>query len=171
MSATSALIVPVELPRRHELVRRARVAVAALGVPAHVTLLFPFKPPDELRQPDHRRIASILEAHGAFAFQLTRVRDWETVRYLEVEPREPFTRLVGRLVAAYPTWVPYEGSVPYVPHVTLSEGSPGEHPPIGDPPAPLRRRADRAVLIVRDEAGRWRPHWRFRLGREVDPGH
>ncbi len=160
----SALIVPVDLPRRLERIRRTRVASAALGVPAHVTLLFPFKAPDELRREDRLRLASILEAYGAFGFRLTQVRDWESVRYLEVEPREPFTRLVERLVAAYPTWVPYGGSVPYVPHVTLSEGSPDEHPPIADPPAPLGRRADRAVLIVQEDSGRWRPHWRFRLG-------
>ncbi len=162
----SALVVPVDLPRRFERVRRSRVASAALGVPAHVTLLYPFKSPEELREADRRRIASILAADGPLRFRLARVLDWDAVRYLEVEPRAPFTRLVERLVGAYPTWAPYGGAFPYVPHVTLSDGSPGEHPPIAEPRRPLERVAGRAVLIAEGADGRWTTRWRFRIGRD-----
>ncbi|HSG86197.1 MAG TPA: 2'-5' RNA ligase family protein [Candidatus Limnocylindrales bacterium] len=161
----SALVVPVDLPRRLELVRRARVASAALGVPAHITLLFPFKGSDELREADRRRIAAILRATGPIPFRLATARHWDDVRYLAVEPGEPFTRLVERLVAAYPTWTPYGGAFPYVPHVTISEGAPGEHPAIADPRRPLERIADRALLIEEGDDGRWRTRWRFHMGR------
>ena len=161
----SALVVPVDLPRRLESVRRARVANATLGVPAHTTLLFPFKPPTELREADRRRIAGILAANGPIAYRLIGLRDWATARYLEVEPQAPFTRLVERLVAAYPAFPPYGGEFPYVPHVTISEGSPREHPPTDAPRRPLERVADRALLIVEGPDGRWRTRWRFHIGR------
>jgi 2'-5' RNA ligase len=161
----SALVVPVDLPRRFERIRRAFVPSAAVGVPAHVTLLFPFMPPEDLREADRRRIASILGGHGPIEFRLGRIRDWETVRYLDVEPGAPFIRLVETLVAAYPAWSPYGGAFPYVPHVTVAERNGVAEPVIADPRAPLPRVADRAVLLVEDTEGRWHTRWRFHLGR------
>jgi 2'-5' RNA ligase len=161
----SALVVPVDLPRRLELVHRARVVSAALGMPAHVTLLFPFKGADELREADRRRIAGILRTTGPIPYRLTVIRDWDDARYLVVDPGDPFTRLVERLVGAYPTWTPYGGAFPYVPHVTISEGAPDEHPAIADPRSPLERLADEAVLMAQGDDGRWRVRWRFQVGR------
>jgi 2'-5' RNA ligase len=161
----SALVVPVDLPRRLERIRRARVANASLGVPAHITLLVPFKGPDELREADRRRIAGILRTTGPIPYRLTGIRDWDDARYLVVDPGTPFTRLVERLVAAYPTWPPYGGAFPYVPHVTISVGAPDEHPAITDPRSPLERLADTAILIEEGEGGRWRVRWRFHIGQ------
>lgn len=161
----SALVVPVDLPRRFERIRRVFVANASLGVPAHVTLLFPFLAPADLREADRRRIASILAGHPPIEYRLSRVRDWDTVRYLDVEPSGPFIRLVETLVAAYPAWSPYGGAFPYVPHVTIAERNGLAEPIVADPRAPLPRVADRAVLLVEDAEGRWHTRWRFRLGR------
>ena len=166
----SALVVPVSLPRRLERERRLHVSVAALGVPAHLTLLYPFVAPADLTNRDRLRIASILKRHPGFDFQLGRIRAWPTALYLDVRPVAPFARLVEALVAAYPAWVPYGGAFPYLPHVTVADLPPADSlqpappPEIADPRRPLRRRAERAILIVQDEAGRWHPRWRFEFG-------
>ena len=166
----SALVIPVSLPPRLERERRLHVVVAALGVPAHLTLLYPFIAPDDLTDHDRRRIASVLSRHAAFDYSLGRIRAWPTVLSLEVQPVAPFARLVEALVALYPAWVPYGGSYPYVPHVTLADLHPADSPAVADPPRladprrPLDRRAERAILIVQDQAGRWHTRWRFELG-------
>lgn len=172
----SALVIPVRLPRRLERERRLRVPVAALGVPAHLTLLYPFIASTDLSDHDRRQIASTLGRHATFDFRLGRIRAWPTALYLEVEPVAPFSRLVEDLVAAYPAWVPYGGAYPYVPHVTIADLRPADQPPTAEPPLPtdarrpLGRRAERAVLIVQDQAGRWHTRWRFELGRQPQPG-
>jgi 2'-5' RNA ligase len=160
----SALIIPVSLPARLERERRRHVPIAALGVPAHVTLLFPFIASPDLTELDRRRIAEILGRHRAFEYRLRRVRAWPTALYLEVVPETPFVRLVRALVSAYPAWVPYGGAFPYVPHVTVAELPSAEAPQIADPRRPLLRHADHATLIAQDEAGRWRTRWRFAVG-------
>jgi len=160
----SALIIPVNLPARLERERRRHVPIAALGVPAHVTLLFPFISSGDLTDHDRRRIAEILGERPAFEYRLGRVRAWPTALYLEVRPATPFVRLVQALVSAYPAWVPYGGAFRYVPHVTIAELASAEAPRIADPRRPLHRRADRATLIARDEAGQWRTRWRFAVG-------
>lgn len=167
----SALIIPVRLPPRLERERRLHVSVAALGVPAHLTLLYPFIAPGDLTDRDRRRIASTLKQHAAFDFRLGRLRAWPTALYLDVQPIAPFARLVEALVAAYPEWVPYGGSFPYLPHVTVADLRPAAGPRIADPlrftdsRRPLDRRAQRAILIVQDEADRWHTRWRFEFGR------
>lgn len=166
----SALVIPVSLPPRLERERRLHVSVADLGVPAHLTLLYPFVAPDDLTDHDRRRIASILKQHPAFDYSLGPIREWPTALYLEVQPAAPFARLVEALAALYPAWVPYGGSYPYVPHVTVADLGPADSQVIADPPRfadprrPLARRAERAILIVQDQAGRWHTRWRFELG-------
>jgi 2'-5' RNA ligase len=160
----SGLIIPVSLPARLERERRRHVPSAAFGMPAHVTLLFPFVSSPDLTDHDRRRIAEILGRHPAFEYRLGRVLAWPTAMYLEVRPETPFVRLVQALVSAYPAWVPYGGAFPYVPHVTIAELASAVAPRIADPRQPLHRRAQHAALIARDEAGRWRTRWRFAVG-------
>jgi 2'-5' RNA ligase len=169
----SALVIPVSLPPRLERERRLYVSVAAHGVPAHLTLLYPFIAPADLSDHDRQRIASILEQHPAIDYSLGGIRAWPTALYLEVLPASPFAQLVDDLNAAYPAWVPYRGEFSYVPHVTVAELRPADslqiaHPPrFSSPRRPLGRRAERAILIVQDQADRWHTRWRFELGRQA----
>lgn len=160
----SALVIPVSLPARLERERRRHVPSAALGVPAHVTLLYPFIASSDLTDHDRRQIAGILDEHPAFEYRLGRVRAWPTALYLEVQPEVAFVRLVRALVSTYPAWVPYGGAFPYVPHVTVADLPATDSPRIADPRRPLHRRAEHANLIVQDEAGRWRTRWHFAVG-------
>jgi hypothetical protein len=72
----SAVLIPV--PQADSVVGRYRFEhdpVAAAGVPAHVTLVVPWLPPDEITDEDLAELESELADVHAFDFALTRV-DW-----------------------------------------------------------------------------------------------
>ena len=47
---------------------------AAAGMPAHITLLYPFKPPDEIGDPVIEKLNQCFASFSAFEFSLVRVR-------------------------------------------------------------------------------------------------
>ncbi|MGZ3631823.1 MAG: 2'-5' RNA ligase family protein [Candidatus Limnocylindrales bacterium] len=161
----SAIVVPVALPVRLERLRRERVAVARLGVPAHVTLLYPFLTAERLDGSVRRRLARIVAGRVAWDFSLTTARRWPDALVLDVDPRAPFVRLKDDLLEAYPDFQPYGGGVPYEPHVTIAEpdatgGLP--RPPLLE--RPLGRRVERVAVIALAPDGRWHRHWNLALG-------
>ena len=92
---------------------------AALGVPAHVTILVPFAPLDEV---DEDALIDLLKAHRAFDFTLDRV-EWfdDGVVYLSPEPAGPFAELTQAVAARWPDYPPYEGVFDeVVPHLTVA---------------------------------------------------
>ena len=170
MSDTSALIIRVHLPAPLDGLRRASVDDASLGVPAHVTLLYPFVPPRDLTPALRRRIAAIVEPHLHFDYHLRGPMAWPDTIYAAVDPERPFLDLHGALGVAFPEWPVYEGRVAeLVPHVTVAEG-----PAVTDPATlahrgwhtlPTRRIAHAVELIAPGPDGRWATAWRFRLRR------
>ena len=115
----SAIIVPVNVPVGVNRLRERMDPSAADGVPAHITLIYPFMPPHELKDDVRRRIEEIIAAEQSFPFVLTSVRRWPTVVYLEPEPDDPFRRLTAALTAAFPDYPPYEGvHEEIIPHLT-----------------------------------------------------
>ena len=126
--AETALLVPVAdaepLVRRH---RHALDPVAPLGVPAHVTVLYPFLPPDDVDQAVCRAIAGVIEGFGAFEFALSDVRRFaDGVVYLAPEPPEPFVAITEALVDRWPDFPPYGGTYDaVVPHLTVAKTNGG----------------------------------------------
>ena len=55
----SAVIVPVQVPVAVNRLRDRMDPSAAQGVPAHVTLLYPFMPPEELKEDVRRRVEGL----------------------------------------------------------------------------------------------------------------
>src|SRR5918992_5049479 len=100
----SAIIVPVTVPVAVNRLRDRMDPSAAQGVPAHVTLIYPFMPPERLKEDVRRRIEQIIASEAAFPFRLTSVRRWPNVVYLEPEPAEPFRRLTKALAEAFPEY-------------------------------------------------------------------
>jgi 2'-5' RNA ligase len=162
----SALGVPVRLPRPLELFRAAHVPNAALGVPAHVTLIYPFIPADGLDASVRASIAECLRSHASFEFSASHLRSWPGVLYLSVDPAAPFEALVASLGDSFPDYPPYAGEFPYVPHVTIGEGAAGDPAGIMPPVADVRLRADRVLLISEGADGLWRTRWQFALRRD-----
>jgi 2'-5' RNA ligase superfamily len=106
---------------------RARLdANAALGVPAHVTVLFPFAPVSRLDEAQMSRLRGLFAAVPAFDVLLDRTA-WFGTSVLWLGPNDPapFRNLTSRVFAAFPEFPPYEGQFDDVaPHVTVGEDSP-----------------------------------------------
>ncbi len=166
------MIVRAPLPFGLERLRRVSVRNAADGVPAHITLLHPFVPPERLDADVRRVIASVAAAHGAFVFDLAGKARWPGTVYVRVEPATPFVRLQADLARAFPAFPIYgsEADFEFVPHVTVAERAAADDPrSVGDPAwtgLPRSGRVQAVEVIARGEGGRWRTVWRIGLGRQ-----
>jgi 2'-5' RNA ligase len=88
--AESALI--VQVPEAEPLVGRFRDQfdpMAVLGVPAHITVLCPFVPPERVTKDDVEQIGRIASATAGFRFRLVAARLFPDALYLEPEPSRP----------------------------------------------------------------------------------
>lgn len=104
----------VEVPAAEGVVERWRGLgdpVSPKGVPAHVTVLYPFViPPLD----DHvlAGVAEVVVRHPTFTVTFRRTeRFGDRVLYLVPEPLEPFLELTRSLVARFPDHPPYAGEV------------------------------------------------------------
>ena len=115
----------IKVPQVESLVGRHRRDLdpsANWGVPAHVTLLYPFLPPSEIDANVLGRIATCVSGHRAFEVQFARAK-WfgEEVLWLAPEPDLSFRRLTAALFAAFPETPPYGGSIADpTPHLTVA---------------------------------------------------
>jgi len=134
----SALIVAV--PEVEPAVRDLRSTLdsaAAWGVPAHVTVLYPFVPPDRLTAAVLREVAATVVAQPRFRVTFERV-SWfgESVVWLEPSPDDPFRALISVIWQRFPSYPPYGGAHDEViPHLTVGH----------DHPLPVLRDAAAAV--------------------------
>jgi 2'-5' RNA ligase len=160
----TALIIAVRLPAALEAVRQRAVPDARIGLPAHVTLLYPFIPSRSLDDDVRAMIERVTSATRAFAFRLAGQGRWPDTLFVEVDPEQPFRDLQADLAAAFPAVPIYGGSFDFSPHVTVAVGPRAYDPEAVDDPAwrslPAARSAGVAHLIVRD-AEAWRVQWRL----------
>ena len=121
----SALGVPV--PEAEPWVKDLRERydpTAAAGVPAHITVLFPFIPPDLLTDSDLARAAEIFRCFRSFEFRFEQVGRFPESLYLVPEPDEPFISLTEAIVREFPEYPPYGGKfTEIVPHLTVANRS------------------------------------------------
>jgi 2'-5' RNA ligase len=150
----------VVVPEADVSVREIRLqhdSTAARGVPAHITLLFPFAEADDV---DEGALAALFANHAAFDFVLDRVERWDDgIVWLHPEPSQPFEELIEAICRRWPDYPPYGGSIETViPHLTLSE-----RPIEVDLDLPIRARA-RGVSLIEEDADRtWSPRHVFPL--------
>ena len=140
------------------------------GVPAHVTLLFPFRPAQLVDDALLEELRELFAAFAPFGIEFARVGRFDEVAYLAPEPAEPFVALTRALVARYPEHPPYgeKNFDRIVPHLTIVNRSP---PQLLDEVAtalvhelPIRDAVREATLLEEGEDGVWRPRAAFRLG-------
>src|SRR5262245_51163884 len=95
---------------------------AAAGVPAHITLLYPFKHPDEVDQMVLDDLNQCFHRCAPFRFALAPIRRFpDAVLYLAPEPDEPFRELTLAIWDRYPETPPYGGKWPdIVPHLSVA---------------------------------------------------
>ena len=121
----SALGVPV--PEAEPWVKDLRERydpIAAVGMPAHITVLFPFISPDLLTDSDLARAAGIFRRFRSFEFRLEQVGRFPESLYLVPEPDEPFISLTEAIVREFPEYPPYGGKfTEIIPHLTVANRS------------------------------------------------
>lgn len=172
-SEESALVVLV--PEAETLVAGFRSQFdrsAILGMPAHITVLYPFRHPDALSSELSNDLRSLFRSHRRFGFSLAGVCGFPDVVYLAPEPLAPFDSLARDAAARFPDTPPYAGAIADpVPHLTIAQ----------QPPArclvevtsqvilavgarlPLECEATQVSLAIK-RAGRWSIGPRFALG-------
>jgi 2'-5' RNA ligase len=131
-----------------------------LGVPAHITLLFPFGD-------DPEGLEELFAAAAAFDFELARTERFveQPILYLAPDPAEPFVRLIEALIARYPEFPPFRGEyTAIVPHLTIGYDVPEDVEERLKPSLPIRARAETVTWLAEQPDGRWRERRRFALG-------
>jgi 2'-5' RNA ligase len=167
--ARTALILAV--PEAEPLVGELRAKhdwSAQHGVPAHITLLFPFVPTEAVDDALLADLRALFASQACFEFRLTRVERFPEVLWLAPEPSDRFSALIDLIVSQYPDYPPYEGVHDVViPHLTVAEVGPGLQDEVAaelTPSLPIDALAREVMLIVEDDAGRWHADARFPLG-------
>jgi 2'-5' RNA ligase len=162
----------VNVPEAEPLVGALRERLdpsARLGVPAHITVLYPFMSPEKITKAVLGEIRQSLSPAGAFTYSLNRVARFPGALYLAPEPAMPFIALTQRLVAQFPAHQPYGGQhVRVVPHLTVAQAGEAEHDLV-EPRlaaalsgAEIRARCSEVVLIE-NSSGLWKPMHTFAL--------
>jgi hypothetical protein len=104
---------------------RARLVESAKnGVPAHITVLYPFLPPAGISEPLLASLGSLFAGFAAFEFTLDRVC-WFGEEVVWLGPRDPapFSALISAASTAFPSCPPYGGqhAEPLPPHLTIGK--------------------------------------------------
>lgn len=117
-NGSSALI--VEIPEAEPVVGAHRLRLdesAALGVPAHITVLYPFVPAARVDDPLLDSLTALFARCPAFDYRFART-DWfdDDVLWLAPEDPTPFAVLSDAAGAAFPECPPYGGEFDEVVH-------------------------------------------------------
>jgi 2'-5' RNA ligase superfamily len=174
MESTLAILVP----EAEGLVRPFRDRYdpsAKTGMPAHVTLLYPFRSPNEIDGAVLDDLFHCFCHFMPFEFCLTTIRRFPgEVLYLVPEPEEPFRQLTLAIWRCYPETPPYGGRYStVVPHLTaahlVGEERFGEVARKFEQAAqgclPIRTEAAE-VTLMDSRSGRWKINTKFRLGQK-----
>lgn len=128
LRALTGLVVPV--PEAEPVVGAHRLRLdehAALGAPAHVTVLFPFLPADALDDAVLDRLGELFRGAPTFSYAFSGTA-WfgDDVLWLAPDDPAPFRDLTARVHGAFPWFPPYAGAFgdDVVPHLTVGHRHP-----------------------------------------------
>jgi len=126
--AQSAFIVRVPEAEPHVARLRERFDPSArLGVPAHVTLLYPFMSPELVTPGVLAAVSQLALSVAPFSFRLGPIRRFPGVVYLATEPAAQLVALTQKLVRLFPDYPPYAGQhEAVVPHLTVAQAGEAE---------------------------------------------
>lgn len=158
----TAVVIVVDAAGLDAVYRDEFASFHSRGIPLHVTLLYPFVPPDEL-DAALPRLAGLLEKHDRFAFTLTELRTFPRTVWVAPEPAEPFVALTKAIEAAFPE-TPHMGGAfeEVIPHATLVDGLEESRleetvqrlRPVVESQLPVKLCADEVVVLAEQEDGR-----------------
>ncbi|MFF8381605.1 2'-5' RNA ligase family protein [Streptomyces sp. NPDC015661] len=96
---------------------------ARAGVPAHVTVLFPFLDESRMDARVPSALAEVLGSHPAFDLRFERCGRLPGVLHLVPEPDTQLRRLTEAIAGRWPEAPPYGGRfAEIVPHLTIAQG-------------------------------------------------
>ena len=170
MAATAIVLPFYELDAvvgRH---RRALTSHGAEGMPAHVTLIYPFVDHHDLGDPEIVRLQTALAPFSAFDVTFARFGRFAAmppVLYLEPDPARPLLDMIAALAREFPGFPPFGGiHETVVLHLTIAQT---------DEAAAMRAAEDEVgrrlpirthvaeTAIMRHGDGGWRPRERVAL--------
>ena len=151
---------------------RARFTPAhVVGLPPHVTLLYPFVDSAELTTGVLREVERVVADVDQFEVtfrSVARLEGLPATLYLVPQPAAPFADLTRALVAAFPAYPPYGGRYEeIVPHLTVATADAATLAPVAaavSASLPLAAPVVEAWLMQCDERGRWHLRRRLPLG-------
>ena len=164
-SSQSALVVLV--PEAEALIgpfRAAHECPAGADVPAHITLLYPFKPPYEI---DAGVVATLERCFARFTpvdFNLAIARRFPGLLYLVPDPDDAFRRMTLAIWERFADTPPYGGRyAEIVPHLSVAQIADEaqldrvhrDFAAYARERLPIRARAAAATLMIIED-GRWR---------------
>jgi 2'-5' RNA ligase len=142
---------------------------AAEGMPAHLTVLYPFKSVDEIGKEVVDALQTLFSRYSRFSFTLEETRRFPTTLYLTPRPEALFQELTQAVAERYPETPPYEGVFStVVPHLTIAQvGESQELDKISDEfdrasrgRLPIHSSAEKVWLMEKQE-GKWKPRLSF----------
>ena len=171
MESAILLAVPEAEPLVHEW-RAKGDPSAAHGVPAHVTLLYPFLPAAQLDEGVLGELGWFFRGIDAFEVSFGSVGRFEHAGVVWLEPAsDVLTELTKALARRWPECPPYAGEIPIdelIPHLTIvrTEDRALRQSAANavSPGLPLRALVQEASLWVSDDAGEWTQRATFPLG-------
>jgi hypothetical protein len=143
---------------------------AAQGMPAHLTVLYPFLPDASVTAADLATLDDVVGAHRPFDLTFAEVRRFPGSLWLAPVPDAPVRDLIAAVCRSWPDVPPYGGAHAVddvIPHLTVAMGSPVSwdnitvHLLTG---LPVMTRIDAAQLFAFDGPS-WRARHRSPLGR------
>jgi 2'-5' RNA ligase len=147
---------------------------AAAGMPAHITLLYPFKAADDVDDITRGKLRDCFARFEPVRFSLAAIKRFPGgVLYLAPEPDEPFRQLTLAIWNLFPQTPPYGGKWPgIIPHLSiawladeprLTEVA-ADFAKASDGKLPIRAAASEIALMDK-RSGRWNVEASFSLGQ------
>ena len=174
MESTLAILVP-EVEGLVRTFRDRYDPAAKAGMPAHITLLYPFKSPNEIDGLVLDTLRNCLSRFQPFKFSLMTINQFpgETL-FLVPEPEDPFRELTLGIWRCYPETPPCRGRYStVVPHLTVADRMgeqrlaevAGEFEEASQGRLSIQAEAAK-VALMDSRSGRWEINITFRLGHE-----
>jgi 2'-5' RNA ligase len=143
-------------------------APVAAGLPAHITVLYPYLSASRLTPGTLSALRELMAAHRPVDLTFTAFGRFPDALWLSPVPAAPLRALTEAIAARWPEAPPHEGRFPdVIPHLTVASGRP---PQVYDaveaelaPALPLTARIGSVHLMVSDGAT-WHDHTEFALG-------
>ena len=144
---------------------------ARRNVPAHVTILYPFMPPQDVDAQVLDRLAVIARSVREFRFRLSEIRRFPATLYLAPQPDDSFAALTTAVHREFPDYPPFAGKfTTVVPHVTVAHA---DEPQLCEIEVELRIALASGggiaahcseMILIENSSGRWEEVQAFPLG-------